>query len=142
MHLNNGIVILLEFNPSHHLASRHFGKIVVQVEAAPEAIVILFPEILITIVLHFLAEVDGEIDVVLPCPAVGDAVAGQRVRVFHPQGGPQHLAVVVIETVVEIHDELLGFALGVGVFVDAAVRGGGELHENVVVAEAHLVVAR
>lgn len=42
---------------------------------------------------------------------------------------------------VEIDDELLGFAIGEGVAVDAAVRGGGELHEDVVVAEAHLIVA-
>ena len=85
---------------------------------------------------------DGEIDVILPCPAVGDAVARQCPRVFHAQGGPQYFAVVVVETVVEIDDELLGLAFWVRVFVDAAVRGGGELHEDVVVAEAHLVVAR
>ncbi len=134
--------VVLELKPGHQLAAAHLGKVVLGVELVPEAAVAVVEELLAAVVLDSFVEGDVEIGVVGAAPAVGDAVALDGVVIYHVALCPEGFAVVVVEAVVEVEDNLLCRPLGEGVAMHAAVGRGGELAADVVVVEGHGIVAR
>ena len=68
---------VVEVEISHHVASRHFGEVMVKVEPPPKALVVCFFPVMIAIAFERFAQGDGKVRVVAPRPAAGDAVAGE-----------------------------------------------------------------
>ena len=63
-------------------------------------------------------------------------------RTLHPAFCPKHLAVVVVDAVVEVEDDFLRCTLGKYIAVHTATLCGGELAADVVIVEGDGVVAR
>ena len=93
---------LLKREIGHDFASCHLGEVVSHVEFAPHAVVFGLLQFPIPIVGEGLAEADGEVGVVGPGPSVGDAVSGEQGVVFDPKVGPEGLAVVVVDGVLQV----------------------------------------
>ena len=72
----------LQLEVGGYLASGHVGEVVVYVVLPPEARVLHALLVVVAVLLYGLGERDGKIGVVLPGPAVGDAIAGEE-RVVH-----------------------------------------------------------
>ena len=97
---------------------------------------------MVSILIDGLVEPDVIVQLARAVPAAGHAPTVEGTRAGHFALCPEHLAVVVVDAVVEVEDELLCLALGEDVAVDAAAGGGGELAADAVVVEEDGVVAR
>ena len=133
--------LFVEVEVSHHAAPRDVGEVVVAVEFPPESHVVLLLPVAVAVAAHGFRERDGKVGVVRAGPSVGDAVARQQRVVLHAQRRPQHLPVVVVDAVQQVHDDALSLTLRVCVAVDARARRGCQLRPDAV-AQCHLVVAR
>ena len=92
-------------------------------------------------VLDWLGEGHCKVGVVGACPTVGDAVACNQGVVFHTHHGPKGLSVIVVDAVVEVHDDASLLVLGEGVFVDAHSGCGGEFGLHLIVVQCDLIVS-
>ena len=131
----------VEVEVSHHLAAAHFGEVSVYVKTSPETVVQRLPLFLVTIVADGLREGDGKVRVVGACPSVGDAVAGQQGVVLHTEVAPQHFAVVVVDAVHQVQNQMALFSFGERIFMNADPLRGGELRPYAVIVQHDFVVA-
>ncbi len=132
----------VKLEPGGELAARHLREIVVLGELGVAALVIDGGLVLIAVFHDGAGEAHGKIGIVGAGPAVGDAVAHHEGGAQHLYLGPERLAVVVVDAVVQVQDNvaLIG-PLGVGVAVHAHARGCRQLHLDAAVFQPHLVVA-
>ena len=96
----------LQLKVGGNLAACHVGEVVVDVVLAPKAVVLHSLVVVVAVCLNRFGERNGEVGVVLSCPAVGDAVAGQKRIVFYAQIAPKRLPFVVVYAVSKVEDEL------------------------------------
>ena len=97
--------------------------------------------VLVSEVFDRLREGHGKVGVVGARPTVGDAVACNQGVVFHTHHGPKGLSVIVVDAVVQVHDDASVLVLGEGVFVDAHSGGGGEFGLYLIVVQCDLIVS-
>ena len=97
--------------------------------------------VLVAVVQNGVGERDGEISVVLSSPAVRDAIARQQRVVFNTKIAPKRLAIVVVDAVSEVENELR-ILCWESVLMHANALCGSQLCQDVVVIEFYLVVAR
>ena len=96
-------VIKLEIR--NDLTASHLREVGVDREFSPESFVINFLHILVTIVTDRFRQRDGKISIVGTCPSIGNAITGQQSIVFHPDLRPKRLAVVIIDTMIQVEDD-------------------------------------
>ncbi len=133
---------LVEGEVGYDLAPRHLGEVLVDLELAPHAVIFRLLQVAVAVVGYGLAEADGEVGVVGSRPSVGDAVARQQGVVFHAQVGPQRLAVVVVDAVLQVEDDVAVHVLRVLVLMYADMFRSRQPYLDAVVVEGHAVVAR
>ena len=126
---------------SHDFAPRHLREVVFDVEFAPAAIVFGLLQLTIAIVGDGLVEADGKVGVVRSRPAVGDAITRQQGVVFHAEVGPEGLAVVVVDTVLQVKNDAAILAFWIGITVDASVFRCCQLGFDAVILQKDFVIA-
>ncbi len=112
------------------------------VKTVPEAVVRQRGKVVVAVLLDRFVERDVIVQLAAAVPAAGHAPTTDAVRTLHPALCPKHLAVVIVNTVVEVEDNFLCRPLGEDVAVHTATLCGGELAANVVVVQRDGVVAR
>ena len=105
----------VELEPGHQLASGHRREVAGLVELAPSSLVVHLLPVDVAIFNDRLRERDGEVSIIGTGPSVGDAVAGDKPVVLYLDFGPQGFAVIVIDRVDQVKDDLaLGLPVGAG----------------------------
>ena len=74
------------------------------VETAPEAVVIYLLLVFIAIILYRLGKGDGEIGIIRPRPAVGNPIPCQQGVILDAEACPEDFPVVIVDTVSEVED--------------------------------------
>ena len=134
--------IVAEIEVHHDATPADFGEVTLRVELPPASAVIERPAVARAVFAHGLGEAHGKIGVVGARPSAGDAVARHQRVVLDTHLRPAGLALVVVDAVVEVENQVLVFARRIGVFVQAHPLGGGQLGPDAVVVEHHLVITR
>ena len=134
--------VILELEPAHRLATCHLGEVVLLVETVPEAMIRQWCKVVVAILLDAFVELDIIIQLAAAVPAAGHAPTADAVRTLHPAFCPKHLAVVVVDAVVEVEDDFLRCTLGKYIAVHTTALCGGEFAADVVVVEGDGIVAR
>ena len=96
----------VEVEPAGEAAAGHFREAVSGRELAPEADVGGRDLLLAAVVFDRAGEADGKIGIMLAGPSLREAVAGQEAVADHAHAGPEGLALVVVEAVGEVQDEV------------------------------------
>ena len=96
--------------------------------------------VLITIFHDGAGETDGEVGVIGAGPSVGDAVAGDKGGAFHLYFGPQGFAVIIVDAVVQVQDDVPLLPGREGVAVHAHPLRSRQFHPDAAVLKLHLVV--
>ena len=74
-------------------------------------------------------------------PAAGDAVARDQSVVHHPHLGPERLAVVIVDAVLEVDNDMSVSSLREGVTMNADPLGGRHLRADAIVRQCHGIVS-
>ena len=131
-----------EAEPCNQFPAGHLREIVVLGELGIASLIAYGRLVFVAVFHHWLRETDGEVGVVGSGPAVGNAVASDEGVIVNPDFGPESLAVVVVDAVVEIQDQVrILCSFGPGVTVHSCACGGGEFCLDAAVGEGNAVVS-
>ena len=130
-----------EVEPAGDAPPGHFRKVPAHGQFTPEAVVCGGHRLLVAIVLHRTGESDGEIGIVLPCPALGEPVACEQAVPHHPHARPEGLALVAVDAVGKIQDEVTVAGDGISIAVGGRARSGGDFRADAVIGQGDGVVS-
>ena len=130
----------IELEPGHQFPARHFRKVV---QACIPAVTTLIGSrrlVLTAVFQDRTGELHREIGVIRPGPSVRDPVPRHKRRAHHADFRPKRLAVVIVDAMVQVQDQVPFRPFRIGISMDANALGSSQFHLDAGIRQRDLVM--